>query len=211
MVKQKKNKDINNTIINKESTPNIDKIDHPIIPTVKEAAPIVVDKAKTPVSTNISKSKKLSLEAVDQDLKVQASIKTSSNNEQGTMEPIAIDTLLFENKWKDYIAVIRSEFENAGLAMSLEQASFKIDVNKIDILVNSVTTKELVEKNKGHLIEYLAKELDNDSIKVHITVSEQAAEMNKKSLSPNDKLKIMMENNPAVVDLVKLLNLEIDY
>ena len=82
-MKQKKNKDINNTIIDKESTPNIDKIDHPIIPSVKEAAPIIIDKVKTPLTTNISKSKKLSLEAVDLDLKVQASIKTSNNNEQG--------------------------------------------------------------------------------------------------------------------------------
>ena len=211
-MKQKKNNDINTTILNKESIPSIDKIDSVVIPenTVKKEVnlpPI----AKAPTVSNITKSKKLSLDTFDEDLKNNTSITDVSTSTNIIKEPIAINTELFAAKWQSYIELIRNEQENAGLAMSFEQATYTIKHHELTIYVNSLTTKELIEKDKTQLIEYISNALNNDTIMVYIDVSNQAIEMNKKSLSPNDKLKLMIESNAAVGELIKLLNLEIDY
>lgn len=212
MVKQKKNNDINNTILAKESIPQIDKIDSALIPENPIKKEVVQPPiAKAPVVSSITKSKKLSLDTFDEDLKNTAAKTPTSTTESIIKEPIAIDEITFQEKWKSYVELIRVEQENAGLAMSLEQSTYSITNNILRIFVNSETTKELIEKDKVQLIEYISKAIDNDTINVHIEVSNQAQELNKKSLSPNDKLKLMMESNPAVVELIKLLNLEIDY
>ena len=88
-MKQKKNKDINSTIIEKESAPSVDKIDTIIVPentSSKEAnvtpAPTIAI-AKAPIASNITKSKKLSLDAVDEDIKViDGKEKTTTENKQ---------------------------------------------------------------------------------------------------------------------------------
>ncbi len=216
-MKQKKNKDINSTIIEKESAPSVDKIDTIIVPensSSKEAnvipAPTIAI-AKAPIASNITKSKKLSLDAVDEDIKVIDGKEKTTTENKIDKEPIAINQDIFNEKWPIYINQVKTVNENIGLAMSLEQATCSIDFNKIIIAVNSETTKELVEKDKNNLISYLADELNNDTINVFISVSEQAQEMNKKSLSPNDKLKLMIDQNPAVGQLVQTLKLEIDY
>ena len=221
MVKQKKNKDINSTILQKEEHVSVDKIDKPIQstssqPPVESSITSIASSnkdipVKIPVVSPITKSKKLSLDIVDESLKKQAAASTQTISTSSTKEPIPIDILLFEQKWKAFVEEVKIKYENLGLAMSLEQANYLVEHHIITIQVNSETTKELVENDKSLLIDYLSKELNNDTINVIIRVSDKAFEINKKSLSPNDKLKVMVENNPAVAELIKLLNLEIDY
>ncbi len=220
MGKQKKNKDINTTILEKEDAHRIDKIDTPINPVLSPtptstSAATTTSKAETPVKapiiTPILKTKKLSLDSVDENLKQKAAANAHTTSHTILKEPIAIDVELFEQKWKELVELVKTKHENLGLAMSLEQATYEIDKHVLHLQVNSETTKELVEKDKSMLIEFISKELKNDTIQFMIQVSEKAFEINKKSLSPNDKLKVMIENNPAVAELIKLLNLEIDY
>ena len=109
-----------------------------------------------------------------------------------------------EAKWKAYIAL---HDEDPGTKAFLEKHYPELtDENTIKVLVdNKFQEKELMQMN---LMTFLRKELNNDSIKLHI---ELAPENDfKKHQSPQEIYKRMAKDYPNLERLRKNLDMEID-
>ncbi len=161
----------------------------------KPTAPVSTDvRFQRPVSISIS-----SLRSESQDT---SSLFAEPAVDEKKSKSFTNDDL--EAKWKAYIAL---HDEDPGTKAFLEKHYPELtDENTIKVLVdNKFQEKELMQMN---LMTFLRKELNNDSIKLHI---ELAPENDfKKHQSPQEIYKRMAKDYPNLERLRKNLDMEID-
>ena len=161
----------------------------------KPTAPVSTDvRFQRPVSISIS-----SLRSESQDT---SSLLAEPAVDEKKSKSFTNDDL--EAKWKAYIAL---QDEDPGTKAFLEKHYPELtDENTIKVLVdNKFQEKELMQMN---LMTFLRKELNNDSIKLHI---ELAPENDfKKHQSPQEIYKRMAKDYPNLERLRKNLDMEID-
>lgn len=161
----------------------------------KPTAPVSTDvRFQRPVSISIS-----SLRSESQDT---SSLLAEPAVDEKKSKSFTNDDL--EAKWKAYIAL---HDEDPGTKAFLEKHYPELtDENTIKVLVdNKFQEKELIQMN---LMTFLRKELNNDSIKLHI---ELAPENDfKKHQSPQEIYKRMAKDYPNLERLRKNLDMEID-
>lgn len=161
----------------------------------KPTAPVSTDvRFQRPVSISIS-----SLRSESQDT---SSLLAEPAVDEKKSKSFTNDDL--EAKWKAYIAL---HDEDPGTKAFLEKHYPELtDENTIKVLVdNKFQEKELMQMN---LMTFLRKELNNDSIKLHI---ELAPENDfKKHQSPQEIYKRMAKDYPNLERLRKNLDMEID-
>ena len=112
--------------------------------------------------------------------------------------------------WQQFIDMVTTE-KRMQLASTL---SANDPIIKEDFAIeHSVTNKaqdEEFKKNKLELMAYLQKELKNTGITIE-TVIKEADPSTKKAYTSKEKFKQMAEKNPALEELRKQLDLDIDY
>ena len=161
-------------------------------------------KPTAPVSTDVRFQRPVSISI--------SSLRSESQDTSSLLAEPAVDekkTKSFTNddleaKWKAYIAL---HDEDPGTKAFLEKHYPELtDENTIKVLVdNKFQEKELMQMN---LMTFLRKELNNDSIKLHI---ELAPENDfKKHQSPQEIYKRMAKDYPNLERLRKNLDMEID-
>jgi DNA polymerase-3 subunit gamma/tau len=79
----------------------------------------------------------------------------------------------------------------------------------IQLIVNNETQKEQFMVIRQSFTDWMRAELKNSSIGVDIKISETETQI--KAYKPMDIFKAMSEKNPALLELKKRFDLEIDY
>lgn len=125
-------------------------------------------------------------------------------------EPVVLndefsDTAL-EEAWRSFGVTINDDikkinFQNTNLPK-------RIAKNEFEISVNNVMQETELKKIQTDVIQYMINYLKNSSIRMSIKIIEES-EM-QKTVSPEDRYKQMMEQNPVLEKLRKNLSLEID-
>lgn len=95
------------------------------------------------------------------------------------------------------------------LHATLTTSAISFSNNVITLTINNETQRELLQTLKQDFIDDLRKRLQNNSITLLLEISVQASQS--KAYKPADIFKAMVEKNPALLELKKRFDLEIDY
>jgi DNA polymerase-3 subunit gamma/tau len=126
----------------------------------------------------------------------------------------------FENKAFDFESlnsVIRSFAEmknqkgNRQLFATLTASKIDLDeTNLISLNIHNEAQKEILVNVRQEFLDYIRKELQNNTVNLQIRITDESVATTK-AYKPADKFKLLSEKNPALLELKKRLDLEIDY
>ncbi|MGZ3920339.1 MAG: DNA polymerase III subunit gamma/tau [Bacteroidia bacterium] len=95
------------------------------------------------------------------------------------------------------------------LHATLTNSAISYDESVITLTINNETQRELLNNMKQDFLDELRKILQNNSITLQLEISKQESQA--KAYKPADIFKSMVEKNPALLELKKRFDLEIDY
>ncbi|MCE5332120.1 MAG: DNA polymerase III subunit gamma/tau [Bacteroidales bacterium] len=108
--------------------------------------------------------------------------------------------------WKNFGSTINDKIKKIGFLNS--NLPNRLSKTEFEILVNNVMQENELKKIQTDIVQFLANQLKNSSIRMIIKVAEENEIQ--RAISPEERYKIMMEQNPALEKLRKDLHLEID-
>lgn len=108
--------------------------------------------------------------------------------------------------WKNFGSTINDKIKKIGFLNT--NLPNRISKTEFEILVNNVMQENELKKIQTDIVQFLANQLKNSSIKMIIKVAEENE--TQRAISPEERYKIMIEQNPALEKLRKDLHLEID-
>lgn len=185
----------NNQSIASVPTPNVEKlqITDPT-PTLKSQA---VNNFQRPVSISISRTNSVS--SPETPAYEQIAVPKIVEN-----KPFTDEDLL--NSWNAFGETIQDEIKKIGF----QNSNFpkRISETEFEILVNNVMQSNELRKIQTDITTFMINRLSNSNIKMIIKVAEENEIQ--RTLSPEEKYKILSETNPELEKLRKNLNLEID-
>lgn len=170
-----------------------------------EAAPLPPKPQSAPTSFNqrpasISISKASStVQAPQQEYKTADIIQTQASNEYFSDEALLDGWIEFGKTMNDEIKSIG--FRNTNLPVRVSDTTF-------EVLVNNVMQENELKKIQTDIVQFLINRLKNSSISMVIKVAEESELQ--RTLSPEERYKSMVDQNPALEKLRKNLQLEID-
>ncbi|MDD3080487.1 MAG: DNA polymerase III subunit gamma/tau [Paludibacter sp.] len=123
----------------------------------------------------------------------------SSMNKSFTEDELVVAWRKFGQTIEDDIK--RVNFENTNLPKKTGDTTF-------EILVNNVMQENEMKKIQTDIIQFLYYELQNSSIRMQVKVSEENELQ--RTISPEEKYKMMIEENPFLEQLRKNLGMELD-
>src|SRR5690606_4353011 len=95
------------------------------------------------------------------------------------------------------------------LAVTLEQAEIKFSDNLITLTIHNETQREQLANVKQIFLDDVRKQLQNNSVGLDIQISQ--VETQAKPFKPSDIFKAMSEKNPALLEMKKRFDLDIEY
>jgi len=95
------------------------------------------------------------------------------------------------------------------IATILRTSDIAFDQNTIFLTINNETQKEQMLMIRQEFVDELRQVLQNKSLGLEIKISQTAAQT--KAYKPQDVFKAMADKNPALLELKKRFDLEIDY
>lgn len=95
------------------------------------------------------------------------------------------------------------------LATTLTTAELNFENNTITLIINNETQREQLQNIKQDFLDEIRKTLGNNQVNLVIEISQ--IEKQSKAYKPADIFKSMVEKNPALLELKKRFDLEIDY
>lgn len=95
------------------------------------------------------------------------------------------------------------------IATILKTAGIRYADTVITLTINNETQKEQFLLVKQQFIDNMRLDLQNGALTVEIEISEE--EIQTRAYKPNDIFKAMTEKNPALLEMKKRFDLEIDY
>ena len=185
----------NNQSIASVPTPTVEKlqITDPT-PTLKSQA---VNNFQRPVSISISRTNSVS--SPETPAYEQIAVPKIVEN-----KPFTDEDLL--NSWNAFGETIQDEIKKIGFQNS--NYPKRISETEFEILVNNVMQSNELRKIQTDITTFMINRLSNSNIKMIIKVAEENEIQ--RTLSPEEKYKILSETNPELEKLRKNLNLEID-
>ncbi|MCW3078392.1 MAG: polymerase subunit gamma/tau [Bacteroidetes bacterium] len=133
-------------------------------------------------------------------------INEEKNNYTGENKEVLMDDL------KAAIFAYADQKQQQGsrqLHSTLTTSVISFEGNLLTLTINNETQRELLQSIKQDFLDDLRKRLQNNSIilKVEISIQQNTT----KAYKPADIFKAMIEKNPALLELKKRFDLEIDY
>ncbi len=107
------------------------------------------------------------------------------------------------------IADNKNDNGNKQLYATLTSSKISLNNQTIIIELSNAAQKEMLTNLKQDLLDELRIILENRQTQLNITVSEHETET--KAYKPHDKFKLLAEKNPALLELKKRFDLDIEY
>ncbi len=137
----------------------------------------------------------------------QTNIETEINT-TSTTEDVPLTSERAQHAVRSF-AEEKSKTGNKQLYATLTSSKISLIDTTITIEINNEVQKELLSNIKQDLLDALRSLLNNKQTLLNIVVSEIAGEV--KAYKPDDKFKIMAEKNPALLELKKRFDLNVEY
>ena len=144
--------------------------------------------------------------------KVQTVIATiEDTNVITTLIPVLNKEITIEDV-KQVITTYAQLKEKSGaklLSINLTSAHLTFENNIIKLGINNETQREQLQNSKQIFLDEIRKQLQNNSVGLEIELLQNIEKT--KAYKPKDVFKVMAEKNPALLELKKRFDLEIDY
>ena len=169
----------------------------------KQQTPYKANTQKPPQKKNIT-----SITAMEEELDKKPEIQ-DSHIKSVVVEPVENELVTLENLqplWQEFTQ--RAEAENRMNDVATLKKGFELSGNSIKITVESQTMlTKFNEWLKPELTTFLRDKLHNSHLQVQAEVMEME-EIKKVAYTAGEKFKLMIEHNPALLELKNALNLE---
>jgi len=111
-----------------------------------------------------------------------------------------------EDAWQQFAETIPAQ----GRMVSYMQSSIpkRISASTFEVVVSNIFQEKELKRLQQDILEFMRLQLKNSNVSMSIKLAEENE--NQRSNTPEDRYKIMAEQNPALVVLRSGLNLEID-
>jgi DNA polymerase-3 subunit gamma/tau len=106
-------------------------------------------------------------------------------------------------------AQLKQQQGSRQLHATLTNSAISFGGNLVTLTINNETQRELLQNMKQEFLDELRKILHNNSITLQLEISKHENVV--KAYKPSDIFKAMAEKNPALLELKKRFDLEIDY
>lgn len=103
----------------------------------------------------------------------------------------------------------KSKMGNKQLYATLTSSHISLQQSTIVIMLNNEVQREMLTNIKQDMLDELRNILVNKQTQLDIKVSEIQGEV--KAYKPQDKFKLMADKNPALLELKKRFDLDIEY
>lgn len=138
----------------------------------------------------------------------------SKNNSTAVAEPVYDFVNIEVNEAQVKAAVLnyskqKMETGSRQLAVTLEKAEIGFSNNTIALTVNNETQREQLAAAKQSFLDDIRKTLQNKNLLLDIQISKDESQV--KAYKPSDVFKAMSEKNPALLEMKKRFDLDIEY
>jgi len=131
----------------------------------------------------------------------EETVSTTILNNEVTLEDVKAAIFVYaENKLKQ---------GSRQLSTTLTTSIISFKDNQVTLTINNETQREILQNIKQDFLDEIRKNLHNNSINLQVEISKQ--ENQTRAYKPADIFKAMVEKNPALLELKKRFDLEIDY
>lgn len=110
--------------------------------------------------------------------------------------------------WKDFLTENSSKLQNAFLSVA-ERQTPKLLNDEITFIETNNISLELLQLHKIDIVSYFIKKTTSSTVHLKF-VLDRKEEAVKNYKTPKDRLKEMIDNNPAVLELIKKFELSLD-
>ncbi len=203
---EKKNDELNQTNAASNSNTNqqiIQKISTLQEPEIKFATKPTIDFEKLNIKSAFSLN----------DIKQPATISQTTNEPSSTLaQPITQNKTVVESDIKQAIinyAKLKQQQGQRHLGITLETAEVSFENNTIVLKINNETQREKLQGIKQSFLDEIRAAVQNNLINLDIRLSDVVSEV--KVYKPTDIFKAIAEKHPALLELKKRFDLEIEY
>lgn len=106
-------------------------------------------------------------------------------------------------------ANLKNEAGARQLFATLSTAVIQLQDMTIGVEVHNEAQREKLNEIKQDMLDFIRKDLSNNGVLIDIRVMQHHQET--KAYKPTDKFKMLAEKNPALLELKKRFDLEIEY
>jgi DNA polymerase III subunit gamma/tau len=104
----------------------------------------------------------------------------------------------------------KNQAGNRQLFTTLTNSTLEANESRLKLTIHNEAQKETLQSVRQEFLDFVRKELSNNSIQFEVHIAEEIASA-AKAYKPADKFKMLSEKNPALLELKKRFDLEIDY
>ena len=124
----------------------------------------------------------------------------------------SVDVPLTAARIEDAVKQFAEEKSKSGskqLYATLTSSQILLEDSTVVILLSNEVQREMLTTIKQDMLDELRRLLSNKQTQLDIKVTEHTGEV--KAYKPQDKFKLMAEKNPALLELKKRFDLDIEY
>lgn len=124
----------------------------------------------------------------------------------------SVDVPLTAARIEDAVKQFAEEKSKSGskqLYATLTSSQILLEDSTVVILLSNEVQREMLTTIKQDMLDELRRLLSNKQTQLDIKVTELTGEV--KAYKPQDKFKLMAEKNPALLELKKRFDLDIEY
>jgi len=163
------------------------------------------DKRQT---TNIQPASNLTGSLSFSDLNIEDEVKQPEPERKPDTE-IEIDAAKLENTWKEYVKILEKE-KRLSLHSLMSQNKPEVEDSVVTVVLQSRLQKELFDNERTKLLQFLESKMNVSGISLMAVVDKKAAKKSSKPFTASEKFQKMAEENPAILDLQKRLDLKLE-
>jgi hypothetical protein len=126
--------------------------------------------------------------------------KVAYNEYEDFSEPFTLEQLAA--KWKEYLELIA---DRPNLVSTLDSVPEIMEGNKLLLRIGNSAQEEDVRQIKPELMVFLRKELRNSGIELNTSI--EKVESERTHLSDQEKMQILIQKNPELIELAQKFNL----
>lgn len=206
-VEAEKKKDDPVMIMNTENT--VVKQNNPVITSIGNDAPVIKTATKPVIPFNqLKNTASFSLkEAInDKTLPNESSAPVTKSNEAFLNEQVTVDQVK-----ESVLKYAKTKQQNKSIYVSLTEAPVILNpANEIIITLLNHSQLEKFQELKQEMLDTIRKDLKNNIVVLKFDLK-QEENSTVKAYKPIEKFKVMSEKNPALLELKKRFDLDIDY
>jgi len=131
-------------------------------------------------------------------------------NEKNPNVPIEIDVQKLTDAWNEYVKMLEKE-KRLSLQKLMSQNKPGVEGEVVTVVLQSRLQKELFDNERTKLVQFLESKLNVSGISLMAVVDKKAATQNTKPFTASEKFRKMAEENPAILELQKRLDLKLEH